>query len=556
MVEAGGELEFAATTAGGTPVTYTISPVQNTTTHTLAAGLLAANPAERTLRAFPPSGGCYSLAVAPGNYSVRLGLAYYNYDKKNLAPSMLVGVQGTLVDQVVLGDWEAPPAKKLVGMAPTGGGRGSAHFTEYVGRFPDGNVTVCVTSMDGISAPIINSIELMPYRPNVIPEMDLFLPNVSVVLSLKHRMNLGGPDVVADPLRRKWHGPGVDTMVTVAGGLPKYRNITSAAPVTTRPYLKNDAPPPVPQAVFQTAVQGGPVEPGFNFLGVRMRYYPADASNLLLARMYYNEPNPNVKMGQRVFNISFGSPIPGDPTSVQNVPWSPFMFSLYFDIFAAVSNKSNTGFYLAQAGCYQFPLAQGNLNTLYVFLTGEESPLPPIISGIELYEIVVTDPTVPPPCVTVLDANTAPSPNSSPSPREQRPRDVNGPIPAGSSRPIPTVNPTNQPQPGAPCALLLCPLLLLPLLLNSSYLSPCLCLSLLCPPFSSLPLWSPSLPSYLFTAHSPPLPSYLFSACSPLSRISISCLKRLRIALIRIPSCQPAWPLTSSPTTLIPASSS
>lgn len=94
-----GPNSYFSSNVTGTVSAYTITP-NDTTTGNVSVKYTLLDDAERTLRAFP-SGGCYSVKVAyKGTWSLRLGFAYYNFDKLNAFPNFTISFNGLLVDRV------------------------------------------------------------------------------------------------------------------------------------------------------------------------------------------------------------------------------------------------------------------------------------------------------------------------------------------------------------------------------------------------------------------------------------------------------------------------
>lgn len=267
-------------------------------------------------------------------------------------------------------------------------------------RFNVSKVQVCLYSVDG-SVPILNTLEMVPYGPVLLGELDVFLPSANWILSVKERMRLGGgplgPSVKDDPLMRRWKGQGSSTPVqfsTGSGLQPVYRNATNVNATTTLAAAATRAP--LPPKLFQTALEGGLMSSsefvaGAQFLGVRSFFWPLQPANHYVVRLFFAEPDgPETAQGQRVFNITVAANA-GANNALLDGTWQPLNWAVNFDIQKLVKTQGfpAAGFPFAFFGCHPDPPAQRTNISLYVFLSSTGSPLPPVLSGIELYEVVV-----------------------------------------------------------------------------------------------------------------------------------------------------------------------
>lgn len=414
--------QYEIRNATNVTVTYTITPdpsasnLTSNVTHGVSTRYNLLTPEERSLRAFAPnSTGCYNLTIQPGIWSIRLGFAYYNYDGLSAPPEFNVTLDGFAVDQVHLVDWEGVGFTGPAGEAPSGKGAGYAHYTEYVYNAGE-RLAVCLVSTDG-SAPILNTLELVRYGPGVLPMAAAYIPpDVSTwVLSLKHRIKLGSAaDITpaADPYLRTWHAADPDTLVQFPALGPSYSslNITPAQSVVVKGFWSDTPTPLLPTPLFESAAQGGALNNagGTQFLGVSLPFRAQHPRHHLMARLFFVELNPNVTVGQRVFDITFASASKSatNGSSYEITRWVPDEYSFAFDIYGGIHNQQNPstpgpvseaiGYYTAHMGCYPTPPnttegGEASLQELFVFLEGEASSLPPLLSGVELYEVVTDD---------------------------------------------------------------------------------------------------------------------------------------------------------------------
>jgi len=107
--------------------------------------------------------------------------------------------------------------------------------------------------------------------------------------------------------------------------------------------------------------------------------------------------------------------------------WDPFDWSYNFDITGAISKGfSPTGFPFDFVGCHPDPALRRTNMSLFLFLTSYSSPLPPLLSGLELYEVVAEDDGIgycPPSTFQPFFNQSVEAPSPSPhQPRQQRKR--------------------------------------------------------------------------------------------------------------------------------------
>lgn len=281
------------------------------------------------------------------------------------------------------------------GTSPNGGKVGVTHYTEYVQYVNGTQVDVCFEAEDGAPA-IVNSLELVPYPTRLFDTVDSWLEDVSWTLSLKQRLRLGGPDLVPedDPLLRRWHGERHRTTLYFEPSpgvlVPKYTNITDTGNETSPSWST------WPPQLFEAGLQGDSVNKSnpnaFKFLGIRMNYWPFFPPNHVIVRLLFKELNGNVTQpGQRAFNVTFAAYVENN-TALWEGAWDPFDWSYNFDITGAVQKGfSRTGFPFDFVGCHPDPPYYRTSMSLFLFLTSYDSPLPPILSGLELYEVITGD---------------------------------------------------------------------------------------------------------------------------------------------------------------------
>ena len=153
----------------------------------------------------------------------------------------------------------------------------------------------------------------------------------------------------------------------------------------------NQAPDRLPEMMFQTAREASQ---SLNFTGYEWAVTPVDPSNSWLMRFHFAEINPAVKVGERLTDIIIGNEGrvdfdilrgPGGNQTISN--------------FTAVTVPIEVNFTsLGQNGATLD-------DVLVIFLKSNGSLYEPLLSGIELFEIISTAP--PPPQVDAPIAGPA-----------------------------------------------------------------------------------------------------------------------------------------------------
>lgn len=309
--------------------------------------------AEVTLRSFPGNQqSCYYLAVPPGRYLIRLGFAYYNYDGLNRPPYFDVLVQNTLVETVDAGFEEE-----------------AVYYSGYVTFALDGKVSICfvgriVGTVGEPRNPFVNTIEVLPVDTDAY---EAGTTGQHVILSSFLRVNFGGPEVGPEP-----EDPGFRTWT--ADELPEDGNYSVVKATGTFNGV-GIAPYYLPESIFQTART--PLASTRKMMVELPGLMPTVDKDSWLLLLYFAEPDPTTKKGERVFDVMLGD---GSGYLTYLGGWQGF------DILNRTKNQNalvvpvffNYEDYVVSEG-QKIVFGIGNRGT---------SELPAIINAAELFEVI------------------------------------------------------------------------------------------------------------------------------------------------------------------------
>ncbi|CAI5966421.1 unnamed protein product [Closterium sp. NIES-64] len=348
-----------------------------------------ASSVESSLRAFPPStsqsgqgGGCYNVPLTTGaRYLVRVGVAYRNYDGASSPPFFDIKINGLLVKTLTL------PAVEP--QFPS-----SAFYSDFLVYALQGSISVCFTPFLGApsSTPLVNSLEFLPIHPE---SYDAASIGTDAILSTLLRINFGGPEVTdaEDVGYRTWArdvNPGVP-----GGGPTRGLQPLQFATLSTTQSISNAGSPPdeLPAQIFQSARVGKDAGVG-RATGFIYRMDPQNPLHLFYVRLHFAEIEEGVKQGDRRFDIKLsedsifgheGQHLDEDTVDQQGKLWPNG-----FDIIEAANGSAFTGITLPIFFNYSV-YAENYGRELRVWLPAmPESPKPPLLSAVELYEITRT----------------------------------------------------------------------------------------------------------------------------------------------------------------------
>lgn len=326
---------------------------------------IAANPSngvnsvEATLRAFPPlKTGCYHVPLAIGRYLVRVGLAYHNYDSLGEPPLFNIVVNGLVVKTVVMAQAEAA--------VPRGG-----LYLDFLTYALQNSISVCVEPFAGVTKgpPFLNSLEFLPADTE---SYDKQLIGEDAILATALRVNLGGPKISGfpvDPGYRYW----------IADEDPA--NSDNFTTISTSQIVSSTgrAPDYLPYEIFQTARRASESS---GVTAVRIDVDPVNPLHLFYARIYFAEIEGEVKGGERIFDILLGSNSIFGQDDTGN--------SKGFEILAAANGTTFKPVMVPVFFNYSVYSQEYGQDVILSFVRASTSLRPPIISALELYEIVRT----------------------------------------------------------------------------------------------------------------------------------------------------------------------
>ncbi|CAI5465272.1 unnamed protein product [Closterium sp. Yama58-4] len=348
-----------------------------------------ASPIESSLRAFPPStsqsgqgGGCYNVPLTTGaRYLVRVGVAYRNYDGASSPPFFDIRINGLLVKTLTL------PAVEP--QFPS-----SAFYSDFLVYALQGSISVCFTPFLGApsSTPLVNSLEFLPIRPETYDAASI---GTDAILTTLLRINFGGPEVTdaEDVGYRTWArdvNPGVP-----GGGPTRGLQPLQFATLSTTQSISNAGSPPdeLPAQIFQSARVGKDAGVG-RATGFIYRMDPQNPLHLFYVRLHFAEIEEGVKQGDRRFDIKlsqdsiFGHE--GEHMDEDTVDQQGKLWPNGFDIIEAANGSAFKGVTLPIFFNYSV-YAENYGRELRVWLPAmPDSPKPPLLSAVELYEITRT----------------------------------------------------------------------------------------------------------------------------------------------------------------------
>ncbi|GJP35348.1 hypothetical protein CLOM_g19850 [Closterium sp. NIES-68] len=349
------------------------------------------SPVEPTLRAFPPSasasgqgGGCYNVPLTTGaRYLVRVGVAYRNYDGASAPPFFDVKINGLLVKTLTLPAIEPQfPA--------------SAFYSDFLVYALEGSISVCFVPFLGApaSTPLVNSLEFLPVPPE---SYDAASIGTDAILTAMLRVNFGGPDVTEaeDAEFRTWAH---DTKPGVPGGGPTrglqplhFSTLSTTQPITNAGSLPDE----LPAQIFQAARVGREAGVG-RATGFIYRLDAQNPLHLFYVRLHFAEIEEGVKQGDRRFDIKlsqdsiFGHG--GQHQDEDTVDQQGKLWPNGFDIMQAANGSAFTGVTLPIFFNYSV-YSENYGRELRVWLPAmPDSPKPPLLSAVEIYEITRTPP--------------------------------------------------------------------------------------------------------------------------------------------------------------------
>lgn len=352
---------------------------EGSTNHTITgAASTKLTAVESTLRAFPVSSSpsCYKVPVPVGRYIVRLGFVYQNYDKLNLPPLFQVILQGITVETVDMVLVE----KRLSG----------TYYTDYLAFAPEGLISACLNSSFSQPA-VLNSLAILPSDTNAyaVPGYQV----QDVLLNTVRRLNLGGGAVGPEP-----EDPGFRTWE--ADPIPSFPKVVTDAKIDgtgVESYF-------LPENVFRSA-QAPPS--AINLTIVTLSLPTQDPSDLYLLNLYFAELYTNVTEGERVFEIALGNGLTENSFSS--------ITSTTFDI---LRGKKPLSALVVTAIIH---LSQYNVNAIgdnlnIAIIAAKDSKLPPLINGIELFQVIPLARNNSPPGAPDVAPTTPPTTPPSPTP--------------------------------------------------------------------------------------------------------------------------------------------
>ncbi|KAF7827854.1 receptor-like protein 4 [Senna tora] len=317
-------------------------------------------PYEKTLRFFPISHSkknCYILPSLPsGRYFFRTFVVYDNYDGKSHTPSFDVAVEGTVVFS-----WRSPWPEPVA--------RGGA-YSDLFAYVTDGEADVCFYSF-ATDPPVISSLELVHVDPSSYDSATVGNEHVLVNYG---RLSCGteqwGPGFSNDTdlFGRSWQS---DLEFRSNSGAS--RQSDGARAIFTRNTVSGTEQKPnyFPMKLYQSAVTvGGDGELEYNF--------NVDAKLDYLVWLHFAEIDSSVKKaGERVFDVLING---------KNVS--------RIDIYKQVGSFA--------AFSWHYTVRSLSSSVLSVKLVAAVGA--PLISGIENYALVPTDPSTEPQQVIAIKA--------------------------------------------------------------------------------------------------------------------------------------------------------
>lgn len=334
-------------------------------------------PVEQTLHVWYSGDSCYDVPVVPGRYLVRLSFAYNDFDgqflndlQQRTLPIMGVSISELFVETVaVLGDSNA-----------------TAIHTDYIAYSTNDTIAICF--MPFTNVPFVNAIEVLPQ------DSDAYLNDTGIVLSNYARINSGavsangangangvsdtgvlGPEkndvapLSVDPGYRTWTGD-----VARTAGDPWVPVVTPSGMSIAIP--TQFASLHLGPALFQICRKAGAPKnsTGYRFVNVS----PVDAANKFLVVLYFAELE-NAAAGQRVMDlwVNGETRVIDIMSNTMGVGAPNTGMVEQFDDLELLGNVTD-GYYI---------LVQVSQNAT--------ATLPPVLCGVEVYEII--PPTTPPP---------------------------------------------------------------------------------------------------------------------------------------------------------------
>lgn len=281
---------------------------------------------------------CYLIPAPVGRYFVRSSFWYHNFDGKHSPPSMRVYLEGVLVESMNLG-------KPKAGFSGNG-----AYSTDYFVTSTDGHVEFCLLPDDG--RPFVNTLEVFPADSDSYDSgaQKSFLSNIV-------RINVGGYPLhdTYDAGHRFWAG---DSSYTA------WNHET----VETSSVIQNVGVSPnfLPAEIFQQSRVGKN-----GILGYSLLLQGLSSLNEWLLCLHFAEVEPNVRIGDRVFDIQVNSVVVSQ-----------------FDILKATQNRSFTAATVLQPFTFKLASYASPSNLIINLIRSNDSVRDPILAALEVYEAI------------------------------------------------------------------------------------------------------------------------------------------------------------------------